>query len=303
MGGEARLGSGSPAAVPFARTYQLCSFRSAVRSNDASLGNLVDRFLVPFQAGIGPTSVTRTYLLEVDSSGAVVLVVDGDERANSASAFDAVGYLLWDMNQQAIAHGSDHLALHAGSLSWRGNGLVLPAPSGSGKSTLTAGLTVAGCEYLSDEVALVDLGSGMLHPFPRALGMSQRSIGFIPGLLARLPLELATPDGNERHVPPDALRPSAIGGPCELRFVIVPEHVPGATTVLEPARRSEAVLTMMANAFNFADFKGAGLVALAAIARRITCYRLRMGELPAAVDLVLEALSETSEDASIGGGH
>ena len=49
---------------------------------------------------------------------------------------------------------------------------------------------MAGCEYLSDEVALVDLESGMLHPFPRALGMSQRSIGFIPGLLERLPPEL-----------------------------------------------------------------------------------------------------------------
>ena len=49
---------------------------------------------------------------------------------------------------------------------------------------------VAGCEYLSDEVALVDLESGMLHPFPRALGMSQRSIGFITGLLERLPPEL-----------------------------------------------------------------------------------------------------------------
>ncbi len=266
-----------------------------MRSNDAGLGALIDRFLLPFRTPSAPVPAGRIYDLNVDSSGAIWLIADGEERVGGGSAYDAVGYLLWDMNQQAIALGSNLLALHAGSLSWRGSGLVLPAPSGSGKSTLTAGLTVAGCEYLSDEVALIDLGSGMLHPFPRALGMSQRSIGLIPGLLERLPTELATSDGGERHVPPDALRPSAIGGRCELRCVIVPEHVPGATTVLEPTRRSEAVLAMMGNAFNFAEFKGAGLVALAEIIQGVTCYRLRMGELSAAVDLVLATLDEATD--------
>jgi hypothetical protein len=299
MGRDSKLDSRSRTAVPFELTYQLCSFTCVVRSGDAILGKLVDRFLRPFEAPSQPRPADRTYVLSADPSGAISLVVDGDERVRGGSAFDAVGQLLWEVSQQAIALGSEHLALHAGALSWRGTGVVLPAPSGSGKSTLTAGLTVAGCEYLSDEVALVDLESGILHPFPRALGLSQRSIGFIPGLLERLPQELAPPDGAERHVPPDALRASAIGGPCELRCVIVPEHVPGATTTLEPARRSEAVLAMMGNAFNFAEFKGAGLVALAAIAQHISAYRLRIGELSAAVDLVMDALARESETGSI----
>jgi hypothetical protein len=301
MAGYAVRGFGSRARVPFERTYQLCSFVCVVRSNDASLGELVDRFLVPFRAGGKPTTGARTYVLGADALGAISLVVGEEEKVRGGSALDAVEYLLWEVSQRAIASGSSHLALHAGALSWRGTGVVLPAPSGSGKSTLTAGLTAAGCEYLSDEVALVDLESGMLHPFPRALGMSQRSIGFIPGLLERLPPELGASDRVELYVPPDAIRPSPIGGPCELRCVIVPEHVPGASTVLEPTRRSEAVLAMMTNAFNFAEFKGAGLVALAAIAQHVSAYRLRMGELSAAVDLVMEVLAEASENGSISG--
>jgi len=299
MEDDATLGSRSHKAVPFERTYQLCSFACVVQSSDADLDALVDRFLRPFESRSQPRRADRTYVLSADSSRAISLVVDGEDRVRGVSAVDAVGQLLWEVSQQAIARGSKHLALHAGSLSWRGTGLVLPAPSGSGKSTLTAGLTVAGCEYLSDEVALVDLASGTLHPFPRALGMSPRSIGFIPGLLERLPQELEPVDGAERYVPPDALRPLPIGGPCQLRCVIVPEHVPGATTILEPARRSEAVLAMMGNAFNFAEFKGAGLVALAAIARHISAYRLRIGELSAAVDLVMDALARESESGSI----
>src|ERR1035438_2378053 len=228
--GDAVPGSRSRTAVPFERTYQLCSFECVVRSNDVSLGELVDRFLVPFRAGGKPTTGARTYVLGADALGAISLVVGEEEKVRGGSALDAVEYLLWEVSQRAIASGSSHLALHAGALSWRGTGVVLPAPSGSGKSTLTAGLTAAGCEYLSDEVALVDLESGMLHPFPRALGMSQRSIGFIPGLLERLPPELGASDRVELYVPPDAIRPSPIGGPCELRCVIGPEHGPGADT-------------------------------------------------------------------------
>ena len=301
MAGETVRGFGSHARILFERTYQLCSFGCVVRSNDVSLCELVDRFLLPFRAGSTSVTAARTYVLDAHSSGAISLVVDGEEQVRGDSALDAVEYLLWEVSQRAVASVSLHLALHAGSLSWRGIGVVLPAPSGSGKSTLTAGLTVAGCEYLSDEIALIDLDSGVLHPFPRPLWMSQRSIAFIPGLLERLPRELEATDRVERHVPPDALRPSPIGKPCELRCVIVPEHVPGATTVLEPTRRSEAVLAMMANAFNFAQFKGAGLVARAAIAQNISAYRLRMGELSAAVDLVMEALAEANENGSING--
>ena len=302
MGSDAVGESPSRIPVPFERTYRLCSFGCVVRSNNSGLGELVDRFLIPFRAGKRPTTAARTYFLEEDASGAISLLVDGEEKVRSGSALDAVEYLLWELSRKAIALGSDHLALHAGALCWRSIGVVLPAPSGSGKSTLTAGLTAAGCEYLSDEVALVDLKTGTLHPFPRALGMSKRSIGFIPGLLDRLPTELGASVREERQVPPDALRPSPIGRSCQLRCVIVPEHVPGTTTLLEPIRRSEAVLAMIANAFNFADFKGPGLVALAAIVQQISAYRLRMGELVAAVDLVMDALAEVSDRGSFNGG-
>ena len=102
-------------------------------------------------------------------------------------------------------------------------------------------------------------------------------------------------------MPPDALRPSPVGGSASCFVSSCPEHVPSAMTVLEPIRRSEAVLALMTNTFNFAEFKGAGLVALAAIAQHLSAYRLRMGELSAAVDLVMEALAEVSDNGSLSG--
>ena len=131
--GDAVPGSRSRTAVPFERTYQLCSIECVVRSNDVSLGELVDRFLVPFRAGGKPTTTARTYVLDGDSPGAISLVVDGE-------------------------------------------------------------VTVAGCEYLSDEVVLVDLESGMLHPFPPNWDVAEVD-RLHPGLLERLPPELRPAPG------------------------------------------------------------------------------------------------------------
>ncbi|MGH9297049.1 MAG: hypothetical protein ACRDZP_03625, partial [Acidimicrobiales bacterium] len=86
------------------------------------------------------------------------------------------------------------------------------------------------------------------------------------------------------------LRPDPVGASCQLRCVILPEHVPGAPTKLEPMRRSEAVLGLMANAFNFAAFGGEGVARLAEIVRGVSTYRLRMGALAPAVDLVMGVL-------------
>lgn len=295
------MSAASGTACGFEQGFRLCSFTCTVRSDVEGLGELVDRYLAPFRADVRSESAVSAYVLAANGSGAFSLEADGEETVRGGTVVDAFEYLLWELSQKAIASVSSHLALHAGAVSWRGAGVVLPAPSGSGKSTLTAGLTAAGCDYLSDELALVDLESGTLHPFPRPLWMSQTSIGFLPGLAGRLPPELGAPGRLERHVPPDALRPRSIGGPCELRYVIFPEHVPGATTTLEPMRRSEAVLALMANAFNFAQFKAPGLVALAAITPRISAYRLCMGDLDTAVALVMEALGATDTEASLAG--
>lgn len=277
------------------RKYRLCSFQCEVGSNDPRLLDLIDRFLVPFHANIQRSLPTHTYLLGSDESGAISLTADGEEILPKGPAAASVAHLLWELSRQAIGSVTGYLALHAGSLSWRGLGVVLPAPSGGGKSTLTAGLTAAGCGYLSDEVGLVDLESGILHPFPRPLWMTQGSIELLPGLRERLPSGLGGLDAQERHVPPDCLRPAPIGGPCPLRCVIVPEHFPGEQTVLEPIRRSEAVISMMTNAFNFDDFKGHGIIALARIAKQIRAYRLRMADLSTAVNLVFEALDGIEE--------
>ena len=71
-----------------------------------------------------------------------------------------------------MAH--DRVFVHAGAVSWRGQGLVIPGHTMSGKSTLVAALVKAGARYYSDEYAVLD-SRGYLHPYARPLALRATS--------------------------------------------------------------------------------------------------------------------------------
>ena len=62
--------------------------------------------------------------------------------------------------------------VHAGAVSWRDLGIIIPGRSRSGKSTLVRALVGAGAIYYSDEFAVLD-AEGRMHP--HALPLSIRA--------------------------------------------------------------------------------------------------------------------------------
>jgi hypothetical protein len=68
------------------------------------------------------------------------------------------------------ANTEEKLFIHAGAVSWKGRGLILPAHSNSGKTSLVIELCKLGALYLSDEYAVLD-SNGMLFPFPKHLSV------------------------------------------------------------------------------------------------------------------------------------
>lgn len=61
------------------------------------------------------------------------------------------------------------LFLHAGGVSKGQTGLLLPAEGGTGKTTLSMALLGAGHQLLGDDLLLVDVAGGIVHPYPRPL--------------------------------------------------------------------------------------------------------------------------------------
>lgn len=63
--------------------------------------------------------------------------------------------------------------LHAGAVAHAGRAWLLAGPSGAGKTTLTLALLERGFPLLSDDFAPLELSSGLVHPFPKSLGVRE----------------------------------------------------------------------------------------------------------------------------------
>jgi hypothetical protein len=271
--------------MPIEHSYRVLAHEIRVvapRTHSAFL----HRFLAQFQADVGADAHRYEVREEPDADKPWVLVVDDRALQRGRTPNRVLELALWDVSRKAIASDHGCLALHAAAASWQGSGIVFPAPPESGKSTLVAGLTRAGCAYLTDEAALIDVETRMLRPFPRSLWLTRPSLEAVfPG---RADPRWST--GREFHVRPADLRPRAVGRTCRVSHVIVPRFEAGSGTSLEPIGRADAVMIMAENAFHLDRLGGSGIELIADVAERAMCYRLAFGDLPEAISAVLRVL-------------
>ena len=120
------------------------------------------------------------------------------------------------MNLQMALGQKRYLLLHAATVEKDGRALILTGESGAGKSTLSALLGERGWRLMGDEFALLDMASGLLLPFPRAVSLKNGAIGVMEAEVepSRFgPLLAGTPKGDIRHMRPnkDALERMAEG--------------------------------------------------------------------------------------------
>ena len=179
-----------------------------------------------------------------------------------------------------------------------GSAVALPGEMEAGKTTLTAGLVRAGLGYLTDEALAFDRDTLLVHPYPKPLSID-------PGAWPLFP-ELAPPDPGEEgydcvqwQVPATAIRPGALADPCPVVAVVFPRYEAGADTALSPVGRGEALVELAKNTFRFKERGAPELDLLAELARSVECYRLTMGELDGAVDLVAGLLGVSPDHGPV----
>lgn len=275
---------------PFERSYRALSYGFRVRTNLPRAGFLLDRMLAPFRASRSNGDPTYDLVHTKAEPFPFALYLDGSRLQEVESAASMLDFVLANVTIQAVEMMEDFVALHAAAAAWDRRGIIFPGQPDAGKTTLVAGLTQVGFAYLSDEAALIDPLTGLLHPFPRALAMDAQSVDAIPGLRQKLP-----PDHDQFmryrfHVPPDDLRPGAVGRPCRVHFVIAPTYEAGSRTALVPMSRAEALMTLAENSFNMVRFGARAVDSLHRAMEGVRGYRLRIGSLEDGVRKVLDVV-------------
>lgn len=89
------------------------------------------------------------------------------------------------MYQKLLEQGV--LLMHAGGVTDGETGILLPAYGGTGKTTLSMALLNSGYRLLGDDLLLVDVARGVVHPYPRPLHIFTYNVRSLRG--ARIPVK------------------------------------------------------------------------------------------------------------------
>ncbi|HEX6440174.1 MAG TPA: hypothetical protein VF182_23865 [Candidatus Binatia bacterium] len=179
--------------------------------------------------------------------------------------------------------------IHAAALSFAGQGFLIAAPSGTGKSTTTWALLHHGFDYLSDELAPVDLSSLRVQPYPHALCLKKE-----PPLPYSLPAQ-SVRTCSTLHVPVARLPNSLLAKPALLSALFFLEHCPELKMpTVDAITKAEAAARLFVNALNPLAHEQDGLAGAAVIAQRVPSFHLKSAALGLTCELVKSILDKSS---------
>jgi hypothetical protein len=266
------------------RRFQVRGHAVEVRCDPPELVEAFARLLRGFsEEGTGARTVYEIRPQRNTEASGFVLQRNGRPVRTARWPDGLVDIVLWEVFHDVLRDELGSVAIHAGAVSYRGRGIVLPAPMNTGKTTLVGALICAGFDYLSDEAALIGMG-GRLLPFLKPLTFEPGSYDLLPQLRA---LSETGSGLRRQHVVCDELRAGSAGTPCEIGWVVTFSRRAGAPTTLEPLTRGEALAALAKNSFNLHRLGARGIETLGSVVRGATALHLEVGDLQDAVQAIL----------------
>jgi len=224
------------------------------------------------------------YRLQKTDEGFLIQDSDGTlEKA--ATDGDLVFAVEKKLAVEAQLRRQDLYFVHAAVLASCDGAFLLSGESGAGKSTLTWALLHNGFEYLSDELAPIELDRLQVHPYPHAICL--KSEPPVPYILPKGVLRTS----RTIHVPVELLPSRACQKEQPLRFLFFVRYDPAASepriTSISPV---EGAARLYSNTLNSLAHTGLGLEQAISIAKNCKCFTVTS---PSA-ELTCSALREIS---------
>ncbi|HEX8527195.1 HprK-related kinase A [Allosphingosinicella sp.] len=220
------------------------------------------------------------------------VAISGDYMLPDATPLSLAHGLLaaeMGMNLQMALGQKRFLLLHAATAERGGRAVILTGESGAGKSTLAALLGERGWRLMGDEFALLDLGTGMLFPFPRAISLKNGAIDVMEreaGEARFGPVLENTPKGRIRHLRP---RPEAVARmqePASPALILFPRF--GPERAIRPVGAAEVFVRLTQASTNYVALGSRAFDSLAALVAACPSVAIDYPDTDTAVGLVEE---------------
>jgi len=236
---------------------------------------------IDFHVKVAPPTGLRRWLRPQ-----AIFSVDGVHPFTPLPIEQALPMLEWGLNWCVTAYCHHLLVLHAATVAHGDRALILPAPPGSGKSTLCAALFNRGWRLLSDELTLIDLRDGRVHPLGRPVNLKNQSIeliaSFAPNAFLSRPVH-DTAKGTVALMAPSRASVEASLEPAWPRWVVLPRWQAQAPTRLEALPPGEAFLHLADNAMNYHILAEQGFEALGRLIDRAEAFHFSYSDLDEAI--------------------
>jgi HprK-related kinase A len=196
------------------------------------------------------------------------------------------------MNLQMALGQKSFLLLHAATVERGGKALIVTGDSGAGKSTLSALLGERGWRLMGDEFALLDLDSGLLHPFPRAISLKNGAIAVMQKEAAAErfgPLLEGTPKGRIRHLKPRADAVARMREPARPALILFPCF--GPERAMRPVGQSELFVRLTQASTNYVTLGARGFAALGGLVSSVPAMAIDYPDTETAIGQVEELWS------------
>lgn len=213
--------------------------------------------------------------------------LDGQVPFKPLPAKQAYAMLEWGLNWCVSNHAHRFLILHAAVIESGGRAALLPAPPGSGKSTLTAALVLRGWRLLSDELALIDLETGLLWAMPRPVNLKNAAIEVIRQFEPTAVIGEVVADthkGTVGHLKTPTASIVRMQEPARPAWVVFPKWQAGQATRLEPLGKARACLRLAEQGFNYSLLGSIAFNALTTLLDGCECYEFGYSVLDEAIE-------------------
>ena len=190
--------------------------------------------------------------------------------------------LEWGLNWCVTSTSHQYLIFHAAVIERDGKAAVFPAPPGSGKSTLCAGLVMKGWRLLSDELALYDMQTGLIHGMARPINLKNKSIDVIRAFAPHAQLTTPVPNtskGTVALVRPPVESVRRVREPAQPRWIILPKYARDAPPDMAPHSRARAFMLLAEQSFNYQIHGQQGFDEVSRLIDQTDCFRFTYSRL------------------------
>jgi HprK-related kinase A len=201
--------------------------------------------------------------------------------------------LEWGMNWCMAAHKHNFLLIHGAILEKNGEAVIFPAPPGSGKSTLCAYLAHTGWRLMSDEMTVINLKTGLAHPFVRPVCLKNNSIKLVKEWFPEIVISNIARDtakGDVAHVKPPEKSVVDIAKTARVKAIVLPHYTANKRLDIYTLNKRQAYEAVSSNAFNEGVLGIDGFKAMTALIESTDTVEIYYNDLAAVSEFLTEGV-------------